>query len=320
MSTSATPALNLLSRLRTTAIATALLASVTIGGAASAQPSIKQANQQAALLDAEISRLPTQRPGTPDMYILGVAGDADEDVFRNEVLYLQQLSAKRWNAEGRMLSLINHPATAGGDPAMPRATRQTIGQSLNALGKVLDPNEDVLFLYLSSHGLDDNSVYLHTGPGQEEYLAPAELARMLDKAGIGNAVIVVSACYSGAFVQALRSPKHAVITAARRDRPSFGCGNTDSATWFGRAFLVEALNATTDLTQAFDMAATTVRKREREEGERPSVPQFEMGKDIAQVWGRWRASLPETQQVPYPFVHQPRAAPAEADTGVSNHK
>jgi len=307
------------SHLRTIAVAT-LIIILTTGNALSAgkpQSGTKQANQQAALLEAEIARLPVQRPGTPDMYILGIAGDADEDVFRNEVLYLRQLSAKRWNADGRMISLINHPASAKGDAPMPLATRQSIGQSLDALGKVLDPEEDVLFLYLSSHGLDDNSVYLHTGPGQEEYLAPNELARMLDNAGIGNAVVVVSACYSGAFIQALRSPRHTVITAARRDRPSFGCGNTDSATWFGRAFLVEALNTTTDLTQAFDLAATTVRRREREEGERPSVPQFESGKQVEQVLARWRAGLSETAPVPYPFVHPVHS---DSSNNASNHK
>ena len=256
-------------------------------------------------LQAGIAALAAQRPGITDMYVLGVAGDVDEDVFRNEVLYLQQLSARRWNAEGRMLSLVNHPSTASGYAQLPLATRGNLAYSLDAMGKVLDPDEDVLFLYLTSHGLDNNSFYLHTGPKQEDFLAPRELAKMLENAKIGNAVIVVSACYSGAFIQALRSPRHVVITAARRDRPSFGCGNTDSATWFGRAFLVEALNSTNDFTAAFDMAATTVRRREKQEGETPSVPQFESGKQVTEVLARWRAGLAEAPAVPYPFAHQP---------------
>lgn len=264
----------------------------------------KLEGSQLTMLDAALAGLPAQRPGVTDIYVLGVAGDADEDVFPNEVAYLRELSAKRWGAEGRMISLVNQPALGHGGPPQVLATADSIGHALNGLGRTLDPNEDVLFLYLTSHGLHDNSVYLHTGRDQEDYLAPAQLARMLDEAHIGNAVIVVSACFSGAFVPALISPQRMVITAARKDRPSFGCGNTDSATWFGRAFLIEALNATNDFARAYTLAAGNVRRREKEQGERPSEPQFQNGRTVAAVLDQWRAGLPETPAVPYPFVHQ----------------
>lgn len=263
----------------------------------------------AARLDAALAQLPAQRPGIVDMYVLGVAGDSDEDVFRNEVVYLQQLSTRRWNAEGRMLSLINPPQARETGNSAPQASRDTLRQALAALGRTLDPAEDVLFLYMSSHGLDDNSFYLHTAAGREEYLAPSELAQMLEQAGIGNAVIVVSACYSGGFIPALKAPNRMIITAARKDRPSFGCGNTDSATWFGRAFLVEALNRTNDFSAAYSQTKLSVRQREKQEGELPSEPQFHAGMAIAPVLASWRASLPEAGAVPYPFVHRPQAAP-----------
>ncbi|MEN5207982.1 C13 family peptidase [Stenotrophomonas terrae] len=264
----------------------------------------KLEGSQLTMLDGALAALPAQRPGVTDIYVLGVAGDADEDVFPNEVAYLRELSAKRWGAEGRMISLVNRPALGYGGATPVQATYDSIGHALRGLGQKLDPNEDVLFLYLTSHGLHDNSFYLHTGRDQEDYLAPEQLARMLDEAQIGNAVIVVSACFSGAFVPALRSPQRMVITAARKDRPSFGCGNTDSATWFGRAFLVEALNATNDFARAYTLAAGNVRRREKEQGELPSEPQFQNGKTVAAVLEQWRAGLPETPAVPYPFVHQ----------------
>lgn len=276
---------------------------------------------QLAQLDAALERLPAQRPGVTDMYVLGVAGDADEDVFRNEVAYLRQLSAQRWDSRDRMLALVNQPNALPGEPAAPLATYESIGYALDVLGQTLDPSEDVLFLYLSSHGLDDNSVYLHTGPDQEDYLAPEGLAQLLEEAGIGNAVIVVSACYSGGFVPVLKAPNGMVITAARKDRPSFGCGNTDSATWFGRAFLVEALNATNDFASAFKAASATVRQREVEEGELPSQPQFFAGKAIAPALARWRSGLPASPPVPYPFTHAPRRQPAlHRDPGPDNRK
>ncbi len=271
----------------------------------------KLEGSQLTMLDAALAGLPAQRPGVTDIYVLGVAGDAEADVFPNEVANLRALTARRRDPEGRMISLVNQPALGHGGPPQVLATADSIGHALNGLGRTLDPNEDVLFLYLTSHGLHDNSVYLHTGRDQEDYLAPAQLARMLDEAHIGNAVIVVSACFSGAFVPALISPQRMVITAARKDRPSFGCGNTDSATWFGRAFLIEALNATNDFARAYTLAAGNVRRREKEQGERPSEPQFQNGRTVAAVLEQWRAGLPETPAVPYPFVHQ---RPAGAKT------
>lgn len=271
--------------------------------------------QQLQRLDRELATLKPQRPGVTDLYVLGVAGDADEEVFRNEVLYLRQLFDQRFDTAGRGLSLINPPIAHQASDDAPMATYESLGYALDRLGQTLDPNEDVLLLYLSSHGLEDSSFYLHTGPDQEDYLAPEDLAQLLDEAGIGNAVIVVSACYSGGFVPVLKAPNRMIITAARHDRPSFGCGNSDSATWFGRAFLLEALNQTADFAAAFQQAKATVRVREREEKERPSLPQIFIGKQIGEVLARWRNGIEPGAAVPYPFVHVPveleGAAPAE---------
>ncbi|MCW4455108.1 C13 family peptidase [Flavobacterium sp. MXW15] len=325
------PALrSLLRHLRPVALAIALSAGAapTVAGAADlpawkpTTPALEGA--ELARLDAALGQLQPQRPGIPDLYVLGVAGDADEDVFRNEVLYLQQLSAQRFGAGGRSIGLINHPENRTADTPAPIATWESLGYALDALGRMLDPDEDILLLYMTSHGLEDSSFYLQTAPGQEDVIAPDDLARLLDEAGIGNAVIVVSACYSGGFIPALQSPRRMVITAARHDRPSFGCGNSDSATWFGRAFLVEALNETQDFKAAFQQARAAVRRREKEEGELPSEPQFQAGRMVVAALEKWRAELPETAAVPYPFVHRPTAAaPAPANrttSGRSNRK
>ncbi|MGV8959049.1 MAG: C13 family peptidase [Stenotrophomonas sp.] len=257
-------------------------------------------------LEHALAGLLPQRPGVTDLYVLGVAGDASEDVFRNEAVYLRSLFDQRFGTAGRTVSLINHPDSRRDPAGAPLATYESLGYALDVLGQTLDPEEDVLLLYLTSHGLEDNSFYLQTGPGQEDYLAPEDLAQLLDEAGIGNAVIVVSACYSGGFVPALQASNRMVITAARHDRPSFGCGNSDSATWFGRAFLVEALNMTSDFAGAFNLARATVRRREREEKELPSYPQMVAGKRIGEVLARWREGLQPAAAVPYPFVYAPR--------------
>jgi hypothetical protein len=49
-------------------------------------------------------------------------------------------------------------------------------------------------------------------------------------------VIVVSACYSGGFIDPLQDDRALVITASRPDRRSFGCADESYFTYFGRAF------------------------------------------------------------------------------------
>lgn len=85
--------------------------------------------------------------------------------------------------------------------------------------------------------------------------------------------------------------------------PSFGCGNTRRATWFGRAFLLEALNQITDFATVFQQAKVTVRRREQEQKETPSQPQISVGKQIGEVLARWRSRIEPGAAVPYPFVH-----------------
>ena len=68
-----------------------------------------------------------------------------------------------------------------------------------------------------------------------------ELARLLEPLAERNLVIVISACYSGGFIDALKDERTLVMTAARADRTSFGCSDDSDFTYFGRALFAEAL-------------------------------------------------------------------------------
>ncbi|MCF5920281.1 C13 family peptidase, partial [Xanthomonas perforans] len=126
---------------------------------------------------------------------------------------------------------------------------------------------------------------------EEDFISPQDLRQALDDAGIDNRIIVLSACYSGGFIPALRSPQTLILTAARADRPSFGCGNTSNATYFGQAWLIDAMNQSDDPLAAFDIAKAAITAREKQEGELPSLPQQSLGKRIAPVLARWRAGV-----------------------------
>ena len=104
---------------------------------------------------------------------------------------------------------------------------------------------------------------------------------MLDRAGIDWRIIVISACYSGGFIKPLENSKTLLITAARADRNSFGCGHDGQYTYFGEAFFESGLKQGMTLVEAFEQAKLLIKARENKEGFTHSLPQKKMGTEIA---------------------------------------
>lgn len=239
-------------------------------------------------LAAAIDGLLPQRPDTIDMYALAFGGDASQGVFRNEIEYVEQLFATRFDARGRVLALLNHRDSA---ETRPLATATNLERGLLALGQRMDPAQDILFVYLTSHGSEDHELYVNQPPLPLDQLTPQRLREALDASGIRWRVLVVSACYSGGFIDALRDPQTLIITAARADRPSFGCEPDSEITWFGQAFMVEALNQTTDLRAAFELASAAIAQREKAQEFDPSEPQWDAGAQVLGQLQHWREGL-----------------------------
>ncbi|MFO3705514.1 C13 family peptidase [Xanthomonas codiaei] len=286
-------------------------------GAALPTPAAQQTAEpdpvdQAALAKA-LSALQPQRPGVTDLYVVGFAGDASDDVFRNETLYLKQLFEQRFDARGRVVALVNNPDNLGEQPYAPLATYDNLYDTLAAVGKRMDRKEDALLLFVTTHGTEDHTLYVQVDGNEEDFISPQDLRTALDDAGIDHRIIVLSACYSGGFIPALRSPDTLILTAARADRPSFGCGNTSNATYFGQAWLIDAMNQSDDSLAAFTMAKAAITAREKQDGELPSLPQQSLGKRIAPVLARWRAGLTPGPAVAYPYPPVAPAVDAGAD-------
>jgi len=260
------------------------------------------ASRDAALIDLRLEAMPAQRPGIPDVYAIGFAGDGRENVFRNEVAYFETLLSARFGAEGRTIALVNHPDSLEAAPR-PLATPGNLRHALAGVARAMDPEQDLLLLFLTTHGNRDHTLTLNMPGRFDTTLSPRQLRDALDEAGIRNRVVVVSACFSGGFVPVLASPDTVVMTAARRDRTSFGCGDTASATYFGRALLVEGMNRDGGLLEAFDYAKRQVSRRETMEGFKPSEPQLSAGEAILPRLQAWEATLAPSPRVPYP--HDP---------------
>ena len=273
---------------------------------------------QPARVQAAVEHVRAQTPGHIDLFAVGFAGDGAERVFRNEVEYFGQLAAQRFGARGRTLALVNSPATLG---EAPLATLANLRDALAGVAARMDPDEDVLMLFLTSHGHADHRLYVGMSPLPLHQISPSDLRSALDDAGIRWRVVVVSACFSGGFVDALRDPRTLVITAARADRTSFGCGSDSEITWFGKAYLAEAMNQTTDFERGFDLATHRIREWELRDAETPSIPQIAAGAELRRHLAAWRSGLQPA--APLPFVvplrdrHVAVASPSSLSRGAT---
>ncbi|MFN3354171.1 MAG: C13 family peptidase, partial [Brevundimonas sp.] len=110
---------------------------------------------------------------------------------------------------------------------------------------------------------------------------PTEAAVLMRAAcGSRPTVAVVSACYSGVFIGALSGPNRMVMTAARPDRNSFGCGEDDVYPFFD-ACVIESLPVASDFIDLANRVRACVSRREAEEGAAPpSEPQVRIGRDM----------------------------------------
>ena len=232
---------------------------------------------QQRLLDAELNSLLPGRRGIADLYFVGFAGDGTQDVFLKELNAAKRLFEQRFGALGRTLLLANNPQTA---VTLPFATAGNLERALSGVGRVMNRDQDVLFLYLTSHGSREHELAVNNPPLELDELTPEMLRRMLQKSGIHWKVLVVSACYAGGFIEPLKDDHTLIITAADPSHESFGCGFGEKFTWFGEAFLDDALRRTFSFTEAFKEARGTIEQWELEQGETPSNPQIWVGEAI----------------------------------------
>ena len=234
-------------------------------------------HEQARLLDERLAALEPERRGVPDLYFVGVAGDSGQDTFYSEVESIRELLDERFDTEDRSIELINNPGTLTEQPI---ATVSNLRTTLAFLGSTINTEEDIVLLHIATHGTSDYQLKFDMPPLELVQLTPSALARILAESGIKWKVIVISACFSGGYVEPLRDDNTLVITAADAFHSSFGCSYDSDYTWFSEALYDEALRDTFSLEEAFEAAKKTVAERERAEGFPPSNPQIAMGRAI----------------------------------------
>lgn len=240
---------------------------------------------QSARLVSAVEHMAPREAGA-NVFYLGFAGDGEQEIFKREALFAEQVLGEHFSSEDRSVSLINDSEDRD---SYPLASVSALQQSLKLIASRMDTEQDVLVLMLTSHGSPDG-LEVANGSLPLAQLDPADLQRALDASGIKWRVIIVSACYAGVFIDALKGDDTLVITASDAKHSSFGCDDDRDLTYFGEAFLKDSVPGSKTLEEAFRKSATLIRQRELTEHKTPSNPQMSVGVNIrgklAQIEGQ----------------------------------
>lgn len=249
--------------------------------------------QQASLLQAQTAQIQTSDADKTNVYFLGIAGDGSQAVFRREVQYVSQLMAERFPNLKANLTLINSRDTYD---SVPLATHTSVKQALNAIAEKMDKEQDVLFLFATSHGSQDHVFYINQPGFKLPGVSAKQLADAISSLELKKKVLVLSACYSGGFIPALDDGNSVIITASSADNTSFGCADENDFTYFGRAFFEQSYSQGLDLQQAFAQAKQLVTQWEEAEDFTPSMPQMHVPVTSLTWLEQWQQQVHKTTQ------------------------
>jgi Peptidase C13 family len=200
------------------------------------------------------------------------AGDDSIPAFDNAIAYFRDLLGERRVASGSTELM-------SADRRRPSDQQLTLLPTLEARLQALKaPEGGSCLVFITSHGGHDQGVYL--APSRD-FLTPVALDHALST-GCGTAptVVIVSACYSGQFaVPPVAQPNRIVLTAARPDRTSFGCGAGFTYTYFDEC-LLGALPGAATWTEIYLRTKGCVTQHEEEIDATASEPQAAFGQNM----------------------------------------
>jgi len=214
----------------------------------------------------------------PAMRAVVVAGDGELRVFDNGAA---GMAAWLRNTGGLPSDAITRLSSAPAIIARQRIGSASLHHILRAIENLKPAAGQACLVFITSHGIENEGVALSY---DDSVLHPAALDRALS-AGCGDVptVVIVSACYSGSFARPpMARPNRIVLTAARADRPSFGCGTDETYTFFDEC-LLHSLDHGPRWRDAFTATRSCVEQREAQEGEDPSMPQGWFGAAVVDL-------------------------------------
>lgn len=202
------------------------------------------------------------------------AGGGDTEAFDNARRDVSDALVRRGFAADHLKQFSVRPERYP-DVTPLRATQSEIRDTL--LDLTYRAPEGCLF-YITSHGTP-MGITLGTAA-----LSPRDISQMLDQTcGSVPTIVFISACYSGSYIPALQAANRMIMTAARYDRTSFGCGEGNKYPYFDECFL-QAIPGSRGFPNLGANVQDCIAARERREGLKPpSEPQLRIGASVERL-------------------------------------
>jgi hypothetical protein len=255
--------------------------------------SAKELLRERRKLDRALASLQQHRRGQVDAYVVTIALDSDP-VFAREAREAGEVLSRRYNAQGRTLVLAG---PNGIEDDHPKGSITSLMVSLARVAELMDPKEDVLVLYTTSHGAPEGLAY-HYGDTGFGILSPQRLGNALEELGLNRRILLISACYSGTFVAELAGEDTAILTASAANRTSFGCAADNDWTYFGDALINRALRKPQPLVEASQEANLSIVDWESRKLLLSSLPQTYLGDGVKQWLPDLEARMPQSATAP----------------------
>jgi hypothetical protein len=207
---------------------------------------------QGTLIDDALDALEDARPGIVDLYFVGFAPDARHEGFRIELENAQHVLDERFGTHDRSLLLLNNRDTA---TTLPYATLTNLRRALQEIGGAIDPEEDVVMVYLTGGATPDHALAAVHPPLDLVDVTPGAVKQLLDNAGIRYRVIVVSSCTTRDWIDALQDDDTAILVYAPDDARPAGCNGGETTSPLAEALFDRALRTTDSLAAGLAKAA-----------------------------------------------------------------
>jgi hypothetical protein len=241
--------------------------------------------KEAGKLQLALDSLQASNPDKIELYSLVVAGYGTEEVFRRESKFIENLFTSQYGNRATAIYLANSQRSLAEHPL---ATRTSISAAIARIAERMDKEQDIFFLYITTHGSKNKTLSLnHNGLALRDIDAKW-LGDLLKATGIKHRVVVLSACYSGGFIDEIKDAQSLIMTAAAADKTSFGCADDSLFTYFGKAYFKESLKPGVDFESAFFKAKKLVTVWEKEKKITQSNPQIHSNAQVVTQLKRWQ--------------------------------
>jgi hypothetical protein len=200
-----------------------------------------------------------------------IAGDNSEAAFDNAVDAMAERLVG-FGVRPEDIAVLKASATDGH-----AANRGNIFGAFDALAPA---GNEGCFVFITSHGDGQRGLIMRAA---KDFLGPDELDRLLDRrCGDRPTVVIASGCFSGIFARGDSMPadNRTILTAARRDRASFGCNAQRRLTIFDECVL-GSLDGRQPWEAVMERTRDCVVRHEDEANVRPpSAPQMFIGRSV----------------------------------------